>query len=67
VAGDQADRVGELMQYVIATLYVLLWFSLAALATLVLPLWALPAALVQLAVAYVMLRSWLTAAAGGDD
>ena len=67
MAGDQADRVGELMQYVIATLYVLLWFSLAALATLVLPLWALPAALVQLAVAYVMLRSWLTAAAGGDD
>jgi membrane protein implicated in regulation of membrane protease activity len=55
------------MQYVIATLYVLLWFSLAALVTLVLPLWALPAALVQLAVAYVMLRSWLTAAAGGDD
>jgi len=55
------------MQYVIATLYVLLWFSLAALATLVLPLWALPAALVQLAVAYVMVRSWLTAAVGGDD
>jgi ABC-type uncharacterized transport system fused permease/ATPase subunit len=55
------------MQYVIATLYVLLWFSLAALATLVLPRWALPPALVQLAIAYVMLRSWLTAAAGGDD
>jgi len=54
------------MQYVIATLYVLLWFSLAALVTLVLPRWALPAALVQLAVAYVMLRSWLTAAGGGD-
>jgi tRNA U34 5-methylaminomethyl-2-thiouridine-forming methyltransferase MnmC len=55
------------MQYVIATLYVLLWFSLAALATLVLPRWALPPALVQRAVAYVMLRAWLTAAAGGDD
>jgi hypothetical protein len=52
------------MQYVIATLYVLVWFALAAA---VLPRWALPAALVQLAVAYVMLRSWLTAAAGGDD
>jgi membrane protein implicated in regulation of membrane protease activity len=55
------------MQYVIATLYVLLWFSLAALATLVLPLWALPAALVQLAVAYVMLRAVWLAAVGGDD
>jgi len=55
------------MQYVIATLYVLLWFSLAALATLVLPRWTLPVALVQLAVAYVMVRSWLTAAVGGDD
>jgi ABC-type uncharacterized transport system fused permease/ATPase subunit len=55
------------MQYVIATLYVLLWFSLAALVTLVLPRWVLPPALVQLAIAYVMLRSWLTAAAGGDD
>ena len=55
------------MQYVIATLYVLLWLALAALAALWLPLWALPAALVQLAVAYVMLRSWLTAAVGGDD
>jgi hypothetical protein len=56
-----------MMQYVIATLYVLLWLALAAAAALWLPRWALPAALVQLAVAYVMLRSWLTAAAGGDD
>ena len=55
------------MHYVVATLYVLLWLALAACAALWLPLWALPAALVQLAVAYVMLRSWLTAAAGGDD
>jgi len=55
------------MQYVIAALYVLVWLALAAAAALVLPRWALPAALVQLAVAYVMLRSWLTAAAGGDD
>ena len=55
------------MQYVVATLYVLLWLALAAAAALWLPLWALPAALVQLAVAYVMLRSGLTAAAGGDD
>jgi membrane protein implicated in regulation of membrane protease activity len=55
------------MHYVIATLYVLLWLALAAGAALVLPIWALPAALVQLAVAYVMLRSWLTAAVGGDD
>jgi len=55
------------MQYVVATLYVLLWLALAALAALVLPRWALPAALVQLAVAYVMVRSWLTAAVGGDD
>jgi hypothetical protein len=55
-----------MMQYVIATLYVLVWLALAALAALVLPIWALPVALVQLAVAYVMLRSWL-AAAGGDD
>jgi hypothetical protein len=55
------------MHYVVATLYVLLWLALAAGAALWLPLWALPAALVQLAVAYVMLRSWLTAAAGGDD
>jgi membrane protein implicated in regulation of membrane protease activity len=54
------------MQYVIATLYVFVWFALAALAALWLPLWALPAALVQLAVAYVMLRSWLTAACGDD-
>jgi len=55
------------MHYVVATLYVLLWLALAALAALWLPRWALPAALVQLAVAYVMLRAvWLTAA-GGDD
>ena len=54
------------MRYVIATLYVLLWLALAAVAALVLPRWALPAALVQLAVAYVMLRSWLTAACGDD-
>jgi hypothetical protein len=56
-----------MMQYVVATLYVFVWLALAALAALVLPRWLLPAALVQLAVAYVMLRSWLTAAAGGDD
>jgi len=55
------------MHYVVATLYVLCWLALAAGAALVLPRWALPAALVQLAVTYVMLRSWLTAAAGGDD
>jgi hypothetical protein len=55
------------MQYVVAVLYVLVWLALAAAAALVLPIWALPAALVQLAVAYVMLRAWLTAAAGGDD
>jgi hypothetical protein len=55
-----------MMQYVIAMCYVLLWLALAALAALVLPIWALPVALVQLAVAYVMLRAWL-AAAGGDD
>jgi len=56
------------MQYVVATLYVFVWLALAAAAALVLPLWALPAALVQLAVAYVMLRAvWLAAAAGGDD
>jgi len=56
------------MHYVIATLYVLLWLALAALAALWLPRWALPAALVQLAVAYVMLRAvWLAAAGGGDD
>jgi len=68
VARYQARGVGELtMHYVVATLYVLLWLSLAAAAALWLPIWALPAALVQLAVAYVMLRSWLTAAAGGDD
>jgi hypothetical protein len=57
-----------MMQYVVATLYVFVWLALAAAAALVLPLWALPAALVQLAVAYVMLRAvWLAAAAGGDD
>ena len=68
MVGHPPRGIGELMQYVIATLYVLLWFSLAALVTLVLPRWALPAALVQLAVAYVMLRAvWLAAAAGGDD
>jgi len=51
------------MHYVIATLYVLLWLALAAGAALWLPLWALPAALVQLAVAYVMVRAvWLTVA-----
>jgi len=55
------------MQYVIATLYVFVWLALAAGAALVLPRWSLPAVLVQLAVAYVMVRSWLTAAAGGDD
>jgi hypothetical protein len=55
------------MQYVIATLYVLLWLSLAAAAALVLPIWALPVALIQLAVAYVMVRACLTAASGGDD
>jgi len=55
------------MQYVIATLYVLVWLALAAAAALVLPLWALPAALVQLAVAYVMLRAfWLTVARDDD-
>jgi len=56
------------MQYVIATLYVFVWLALAAAAALWLPIWALPAALVQLAVAYVMLRAvWLAAAGGGDD
>jgi len=55
------------MHYVVATLYVLLWLALAAAAALWLPLWALPAALVQLAAAYVMVRACLTAAAGGDD
>jgi len=54
------------MHYVVATLYVLLWLALAAAAALWLPRWALPAVLVQLAVAYVMLRSWLTAACGDD-
>jgi len=55
------------MQYVIATLYVLLWFSLAALAALVLPRWALPVALVQLAIAYVVVRSSLLGAVDADD
>ena len=55
------------MQYVVAVLYVLVWLALAAAAALWLPIWALPVALVQLAVAYVMLRAWLTAASGGDD
>jgi membrane protein implicated in regulation of membrane protease activity len=55
------------MHYVVATLYVLLWLALAAGAALWLPLWALPAALVQLAVAYVMLRAfWLTVARDDD-
>jgi membrane protein implicated in regulation of membrane protease activity len=55
------------MQYVIATLYVLLWLSLAAAAALWLPRWALPAVLVQLAIAYVMLRAvWLTVARDDD-
>jgi hypothetical protein len=54
------------MQYVIATLYVFVWLALAAAAALWLPIWALPAVLVQLAVAYVMLRAWLTAACGDD-
>ena len=54
------------MQYVISVLYVLVWLALAALAALWLPIWALPAVLVQLAAAYVMVRSWLTAS-GGDD
>ena len=55
------------MHYVVATLYVLLWLALAAAAALVLPLWALPAALVQLAIAYVMLRAvWLTVARDDD-
>jgi len=54
------------MQYVVATLYVFVWLALAAAAALWLPRWALLAALVQLAAAYVMVRSWLTAA-GGDD
>jgi hypothetical protein len=31
-----------MMQYVIAMCYVLLWLALAALAALVLPIWALP-------------------------
>ena len=55
------------MQYVVATLYVFVWLALAAGAALVLPRWALPVALIQLAVAYVMVRACLTAAAGGDD
>jgi hypothetical protein len=56
-----------MMQYVIAMCYVLLWLSLAALAALVLPRWALPVALVQLAVAYVVVRASLLSAAGGGD
>jgi len=55
------------MQYVVATLYVFVWLALAAAAALWLPRWALPAALVQLAVAYVMLRAVWLAAVGGDD
>jgi len=56
------------MHYVVATLYVLVWLALAAGAALVLPVWALPPVLVQLAVAYVMLRAvWLSVARGGDD
>jgi len=55
------------MQYVIATLYVLLWLALAALAALVLPRWALPVALVQLAIAYVVVRSSLLGAVDADD
>jgi len=55
------------MHYVIATLYVFVWLALAAAAALWLPLWVLPAALVQLAVAYVMLRAfWLTVARDDD-
>ena len=55
------------MHYVVATLYVLLWLALAAGAALVLPIWALPVALVQLAAAYVMVRAVWLSAAGGDD
>ena len=55
------------MQYVIATLYVLCWLALAAAAALVLPRWALPAALVQLAIAYVVVRSSLLGAVDADD
>jgi hypothetical protein len=56
-----------MMQYVIATLYVLVWLALAAGAALVLPIWALPVALVQLAIAYVVVRASLLGAAGGGD
>jgi len=55
------------MQYVIATLYVLLWLALAAAAALWLPRWTLPVALVQLAVAYVLVRSSLLGAVDADD
>ena len=55
------------MQYVIATLYVLCWLALAAAVALVLPRWALPAALVQLAIAYVVVRSSLLGAVDADD
>jgi len=55
------------MQYVIAVLYVLVWLALAALAALVLPRWALPVALVQLAIAYVVVRSSLLGAVDADD
>jgi len=55
------------MQYVIATLYVLLWLALAAAAALWLPRWALPVALVQLAMAYVLVRSSLLGAVDADD
>ena len=54
------------MQYVIATLYVFVWLALAAGAALVLPLALLPAALVQLAVAYIVVRSFLLRAADDD-
>jgi hypothetical protein len=64
MVGHPAYRTRELMmQYVVATLYVFVWLALAAAAALWLPRWALPAALVQLAVAYVMVRAvWLTVA-----
>jgi len=55
------------MQYVIATLYVLFWLALAAAVALVLPRWALPVALVQLAIAYVVVRSSLLGAVDADD
>ena len=55
------------MHYVVATLYVLCWLALAAAAALWLPRWALPAALVQLAIAYVVVRSSLLGAVDADD